>query len=174
MLSDPNYFDLIHKVQPQAIKDIENVVESYNQLLAIYKETMNNVTKEKISEPSQPLEPSGHKHIYQSKQLPKFPRLFRIEEITEKNVAPLIISVTVNKVPCKRELYIKDRSDKFRCQTCNKTFTLKSSVTRHAKTLHYKQKEHTCKFCGAIFLRLDNAKYHVIHVHKYWIRHKDN
>ena len=103
MLSDPNYFDLIHKVQPQAIKDIENVVESYNQLLAIYKETMNNVTKEKISEPSQPLEPSGHKHIYQSKQLPKFPRLFRIEEITEKNVAPLIISVIVNKVPCMKE-----------------------------------------------------------------------
>ena len=51
-----------------------------------------------------------------------------------------------------------------KCEDCEKTFSTKSSVERHKKTVHMKiklvRKAAKCKICNASFTRQDSLKKH--------------
>ena len=126
LLYDPNIFSLLQDIHPKAIQDLNNVLESYHQILTIYKETMNNATKEKISHS---LDVSEHSHISKTKHLPKFPRLFEIVRITKDNVEPLVLSVRKSDVPPEKYMYTKIHEHKWQCQICKANFTKKAECT---------------------------------------------
>ena len=52
-----------------------------------------------------------------------------------------------------------------KCDTCDKSFTLKSSLTNHIKTVHTKESKHECQICKKVFTEAGSLRRHVKSVH---------
>ena len=65
------------------------------------------------------------------------------------------VAVNLNKSPIT-----KNSNGMFCCRFCDKTFTLKPSVTRHEKTHTKENGKYRCKFCDKKFTKSGSAKRH--------------
>ena len=62
---------------------------------------------------------------------------------------------------------IMDKKDKHRCDSCGKTFGIKSSLNRHRRQIH-DQNTVMCDVCGDSFTRKESLTRHINRKHKEW------
>jgi hypothetical protein len=65
----------------------------------------------------------------------------------------------------KARIHEGKTSKDFECPKCHKKFSLKSSLTRHDKTVHLKLREHVCEVCGRAFGHGFSLQAHIRHSH---------
>ena len=55
---------------------------------------------------------------------------------------------------------IHGNQEKFKCNSCAKTFSEKGNLSRHINVIHKSRKDHKCNSCGNSYSRADHLKKH--------------
>lgn len=78
----------------------------------------------------------------------------------KKFMCDICSEVSSGKCQYKRHM-ASHNEDKFKCDQCDKTFTLKLYLQKHIKHIHIKNKNQVCKDCGKAFVRKSHLDVHM-------------
>eukprot|EP01084_Bolivina_argentea_P156514 272798_1 len=129
----------------------ENVLNSYDNKC---KESHIWISKQSLLKQSEPSPPPTRTIINNT---PKYVRKYTPDEILQCQYCSYSTHCNTR---FKKHMRCHTNERPYKCDKCDKAFTVRCNLKQHISSVHTKEKKFKCKHCGRGFIRSDRLKEH--------------